>query len=359
MNSHSTSSYENDDPIYSAHHHAALLIDLVQGRSSHKVNRQNSHNINSHKLLSGTGLFYEDVVSGEKNISSQQFLRLIKNAQHEYKHNDLSFRWGHTLWPGHYDCFSQLLGNCQNLYQTLQVLSEYRLKLSPLMTPIITQDSRYCYIQWRDAIGLGEQRKFIIESWMTGFAALCRFRSKQKLPWHFGFSHSQPKHKEQYQVNLGEQVYFDLGIDVMAIDKAYLHQNWQHETSTAYNIALRQCQKTSTARIGFIEQVFDYLQSNVRQSLTLEDVATHFKMSSATFKRKLKKHNSRFQQLQDQARLSTALYLYQCNGFNNSQVARYLNFNDMPNYRRAFKRWSGRTPNNLKQDLLMPAISPV
>ena len=276
--------YENDDPMYSAHHHAALLIDLVQGRSSHK-------------LLSGTGLFYEDVVSGEKNISAQQFLRLIKNAQSEYKHNDLSFRWGHTLWPGHYDSFSQLLGNCQNLNQTLQVLSDYRLKLSPLITPIITQDSRYCYIQWRDAIGLGEQRKFVIESWMTGFSALCRFRSKQKLPWHFGFSHTQPKHKEQYQVNLGEQVYFDLGIDVMAIDKAYL--------------------------------------------------------------RKLKKHNSNFQQLQDQTRLSTALYLYQCNGFNNSQVARYLNFNDMPNYRRAFKRWSGRTPNNLKQDLLMPAINPL
>ena len=347
----STLSYENDKAIYSAHHHAALLVDLVQGR--------NSYNINSHKLLSGTGLFYEDIVSGEKIISGQQLLRLIKNAQHLYKHHDLSFRWGHTLWPGHYDSFSQLLGNCQNLYQTLQVLSKYRLKLSPLITPIITQDNRYCYIQWRDAIGLGEQRKFVIEAWMTGFAALCRVRSKQKLPWHFAFSHVKPKYQEQYQVNLGEQLYFDVGIDVMAIDKAYLHQNWQRETNTAYNISLRQCEQFSTQIVGFIEQVFDYIQANIRQSLTLEDVAAHFQISSATLKRKLKKHDSRFQQLQDQARLSTALYLYQCNGFNNSQVAHYLNFNDMPNYRRAFKRWSGRTPNSLKQDLLISAISPV
>jgi AraC-like DNA-binding protein len=353
MNSADLTYYENDEDVYAAHHHAALLIDLVQRRSA------TSHNVSSHKLLSGTGLFYEDIVSGEKCITGQQYLRLIQNAQNIYKYNDLSFRWGHSLWPGHYDSFSQLLGSCQNLYQTLQVLSKHRLTLSPLITPVITQDSRYCYIQWRDAIGLGEQKKFVIESWMTGFTALCRFRSQQKLPWHFGFSHAKPKYQEQYQVNLGEQVYFDLGIDVMAIDKAYLHQNWQHETSTAYNIALRQCQHIQNNSMSFIEQVFDYIQANIRQPLTLEDVATHFKMSSATFKRKLKKHNSRFQQLQDQARLSTALYLYQCNGFNNSQVARYLNFNDMPNYRRAFKRWSGRTPNSLKQDLLMPAISPV
>jgi AraC-like DNA-binding protein len=337
------SSFENDEPLYAAHHHAALLIDLVLGR-----------NISSHKLLSGTGLFYDDIISGEKYITGQQFLRLIQNAQNLYKQHDLSFRWGHSLWPGHYGCFSQLLGNCQNLYQTLQVMSKHRLQLSPLITPIITQDSRYCYIQWREAIGLGEQRNFIIESWMTGFSALCHFRSQQKLPWHFGFSHTKPKYQEQYQVNLSDQLYFDLGIDVMAIDKAYLHQNWQQEKNTAYNIAARQCQQTSTNNtVGFIEQVCDIIQENIRQPLTLEDVAICLNVSSATFKRKLKKHNCRFQQLQDQARLSTALYLYQCSGFNNSEVANYLNFNDMPNYRRAFKRWSGRTPNNLKQDLLI------
>lgn len=342
MNSLTLRSFENDEPLYAAHHHAALLIDLVQER-----------NISSHKILSGTGLFYDDIISGEKNISGQQFLRLIKNTKSLYKQHDLSFRWGHALWPGHYGCFSQLLGNCQNLYQTLQVLSKHRLQLSPLITPIITQDDRYCYIQWRDAIGLGEHRKFVIESWMTGFSALCHFRSQQKLPWHFGFSHIKPKYQEQYQVNLGDQLYFDLGIDVMAIDKAYLHQNWQQETSTAYNIASRQCQQSTNNTVSFIEQVCDVIQTNIRQPLMLEDVAIHFKMSSATFKRKLKKHNCHFQQLQDQARLSTALYLYQCSGFNNSEVAHYLNFNDMPNYRRAFKRWSGRTPNNLKQDLLI------
>lgn len=353
MNSAALNYYENDEGIYAAHHHAALLIDLIQSRSDHKFS------INSHKLLSGTGLFYEDIISGEKHITGQQYLRIIENAQRLYKHNDLSFRWGHTLWPGHYDSFSQLLGNCQNLYQTLQVLSKYRLQLSPLITPIITQDSRFCYIQWRDAIGLGEHKKFIIESWMTGFSALCRLRSQQKLPWHFGFSHAKPKYQEQYQVNLGEQIYFNLGADVMAIDKAYLHQNWQFETNTAYNISLHQCQQTKNNSRSFIELVCDYIQSNIRQPQTLEDVATHFLMSSATFKRKLKKHNCRFQQLQDQARLSTALYLYQCNDYSNIQVASYLNFNDMTNFRRAFKRWSGRTPNNLKQDLLMTTINSV
>ena len=355
MNPATITCYENDKPIYAAHRHAAALTNLVQGRNTDS----NSPKVTRDKLLSGTDLLSEDMISGDKRITGQQYLRLIKNAQNFNSNHDLSFRWGHTLWPEHNDSFSRLLGNCQNLQQTLQVLREYRLKLSPFITPVITQDSRYCYIQLRDAIGLGEQKKFVIEAWMTGFSALCRFRSKQKLPWNFGFSHTKPKHQEQYQVNLGEQVYFDLGIDVMAIDKAYLYQNWQYKTSTDYNIALHQCQQFPNNSITFIERISDYIQANIRRPLTLENVAVHFQISSETLKCKLKKHNSCFQQLQDQARLSTALYLYQCSGFNNVQVAHYLNFNDMPNYRRAFKRWSGRTPNNLKQDLLMPAMSPV
>ncbi len=335
--------YENDDPILVAHHHSALLIDIVRSR-----------NVNSHKLLAGTGLFYDDILSGNKKISASQVLRLIHNCQQQYKQADLSFRWGHTLWPGHYDSFSQLLGNCPNLQQTLQVLHDYRFQLSPLMTPIITEDSQYCFIQWRDAIGLGAHKKFIIEALMTGLAALCRLRSGQRLPWHFGFSHGKPKYQEQYEVNLGKQVYFDLGVDVMAIDKRYLHKNWQRPKNQAsYNTALQYCQSHKSNHIGFIEQVFNDIQIHIRQPLPLEDSATRLAMSSATFKRKLKKHHSRYQQLQDQGRLATALYLYQCNDYSNNQVADYLNFNDMPNYRRAFKRWSGRTPNNLKQDLLL------
>ena len=337
--------YENDDPIFAAHYQSLLLMDIVQNR-----------NVNSHKLLAGSGLFYDDVLNGEKELSAQQLLRLVSNAQLQYKQPDLSFRWGHTLWPGHYDCFSQLLKNTHSLRQTLSIIKIYRHQLSPLITPIITEDKNYCYIQWRDAIGLGDNKRFIIEAWMTGLASLCHWRSQQKLPWHFGFSGSQAKYQEQYQVNLGNQSYFNLGIDVMAIDKRYLNQNWQDSASkTAYNIALRQCELQQNNKLGFIEHVFDHLLLNIQQPLSLDQVACNYQLSSATFKRKLKKHHTSYQQLQDQARLSTALYLFQCNKYTNMEVAEYLNFSDLTNFRRAFKRWSGRTPSNLKQDLLNPA----
>ncbi len=97
---------------------------------------------------------------------------------------------------------------------------------------------------------------------------------------------------------------------------------------------------------GFIESVFLYLLDHIREPIGLEQVAAAFSMSSATFKRKLKKHHCQFQKLQDKARLHVSLYLLHINGWNNDQVADYLNFNDLTNFRRAFKRWSGLTPRD-------------
>ena len=48
-------------------------------------------------------------------------------------------------------------------------------------------------------------------------------------------------------------------------------------------------------------------------------------------------------------RKHVALHLYQVKGFSNDEVAAYLNFNDAANFRRSFKRWTGTTPNLIRQ----------
>ena len=74
-----------------------------------------------------------------------------------------------------------------------------------------------------------------------------------------------------------------------------------------------------------------------------QNPAEHFQMSSATLKRKLKKHQTHFQAQLDQSRLHTAIHLYRVQGFKTEQISQYLQINDTTNFRRAFKRWSGLT----------------
>lgn len=87
----------------------------------------------------------------------------------------------------------------------------------------------------------------------------------------------------------------------------------------------------------------------MRQPPSLEQAAHTFAMSPATLKRKLQRHDTGFQQQVDRVRKHVALHLYQAKGWSNEQVAAYLNFNDAANFRRSFKRWTGSTPNLIRQ----------
>ncbi len=328
---------EQDEPLFAAHYQPALLMDLLNARG-----------LSSHQYLRGSGLFYDDVLQAKARLSVKQWLQLVANAGSCYGSDDLSFRWGHALWPGHYDAFSQLLQGCTSLQQSLQCIARYRAVLAPLLTPMVWADQRYCMISWQDNYGLGEYAPFVAEAYMTGLLAYCRWRSGEQWPWRVGFAYAEPAYREQYQVNLGDALFFDLGANVLLIEREFLQRPWAEQLSpTALAIAERQCLQQAQPATGFVALVMNALRQREVQSL--EQLACFLELSPATCKRKLKKHRSSFQQLQDRVRLEQCQYRFHVCGWSNEQVAQHLGFSDVTNFRRAYKRWCGITPSASKR----------
>jgi AraC-like DNA-binding protein len=138
----------------------------------------------------------------------------------------------------------------------------------------------------------------------------------------------------------------------MRIPREYLALAWPGAAATAGQVARQEAQG-QIDQLGFtssfVDCLYRYLQTHVRQTPSLEQAAMAFAMSPATLKRKLQKHDTGFQQQVDLVRKHVALYLYQIKGFSNEEVAEYLSFNDAANFRRSFKRWTGSTPNLIRQ----------
>jgi AraC-like DNA-binding protein len=172
------------------------------------------------------------------------------------------------------------------------------------------------------------------------------------LPWECSFSHAEPRYVEQYWVHLGEHSQFNRPLDMMRIPREHLAQPWANASTTVGQVARQEAQQ-QIEQLGFassfVDCLYQYLQTHVRETPNLEQAAQAFAMSPATLKRKLQKHDTGFQQQVDLVRKHVALYLYQIKGFSNEQVADYLSFNDAANFRRSFKRWTGSTPNLVRQ----------
>ena len=336
-----SSFYECDTPFIPAHHQPSTLIDMVLGRAG-----------DSHRLLRGTGLFYEDILTGMRRISPDQFKLLIDNACKLVSDEDLSFLFGQRLLPGHYGAASHALRNSASVQDALSLLEQLPVLLSPLMKPHLWYDDHYVWICWTDSCGLGARMRFMMETMSVAISRLSHELLGQRLPWEFIFAHERPRHIEQYWVHLGQNLRFGQPANLMRLPRMWASKTCPAALTTINQVVLQQSQ-VQRGELGFdsslLDGIYHYLGLHVQQAPSLEQTAQAFGYSSATLKRKLSKHGTGFQQLLDQVRLHTAIKLYLIYGYSSEQVAAHLQFHDAANFRRSFKRWTGLAPNMLRK----------
>lgn len=335
--------YECDTPFIAAHHQPSALIDMVQGRTR-----------DTHRLLRGTGLFYEDILTGRRSISPEQFVALIANACRLVEHEDLSFLLGQRLLPGHYGAASHALRNAQTVQEALHLLERLHVLLSPLTKPRLWHDEDYLWICWTDSCGMGAQMQFMMEAMAVAIATLSHQLLGQRLPWEYFFAHERPRHIEQYWVHLGQKLRFGQPLNLMRVPRLWTSMPCPGALTTINQVVIQQSE-AQLAEMGagssFLDCLYHYLCLHIHQAPVLEQTAQAFDVSPATLKRKLSKHGTGFQELLDQVRMHVAIKLYLVYGYSNDQVAAHLQFHDAANFRRSFKRWTGLAPSMLRKHL--------
>ncbi|MGI3130746.1 AraC family transcriptional regulator ligand-binding domain-containing protein [Halopseudomonas pachastrellae] len=324
----------------SAGHQPACVVDLALARG-----------IDSHRLLRGSGLFYEDLLAPDACVSTAQYLRLLDNARTLLDTRDASFLLGQRLLPGHFGVASNLLLHADTLLHALQHLVRFRALLSPGLAPRLHLDTHHLYLYWVEVFDLGRSRRFVHEAAMSAVTALSRALLAERLPWEYQLSWSQPGYIEQYWVHLGENLRFEAPLTCMRLPRAYLARRPAAASPTLGRIAEQQAAQAlaelpAAGSLG--EAVFDCLYGLGGRRAGLEHIAESFGMSAATFKRRLQRDGCGFQALLDRVHAQLAMELYQSRGYSHDQVAACLHVSDRTNFRRLLKRLTGKSPDSLR-----------
>jgi len=77
---------------------------------------------------------------------------------------------------------------------------------------------------------------------------------------------------------------------------------------------------------------------------TIVELAKQLKMSPRTLKRRLAEHGTTYSALRDDQRRQRALLLLDDRSLSISEIAQRLDYTELPNFTRAFKKWTGVTP---------------
>jgi AraC-like DNA-binding protein len=76
----------------------------------------------------------------------------------------------------------------------------------------------------------------------------------------------------------------------------------------------------------------------------LPEVAKQLHLSTRTLKRKLAEHGTTFSTIRDDLRRQRALLLLDNRGLSIGEIAGRLGYTELPNFTRAFRKWTGMTP---------------
>lgn len=97
------------------------------------------------------------------------------------------------------------------------------------------------------------------------------------------------------------------------------------------------------------DKISRYLISNAWLGvLSLEETSANFHLSPRTLQRRLKEENVNFQQLADGARQYLAIQALEQGRYTVKEIAYMMGYNELSAFSRAFKRWTGSSPETYR-----------
>jgi AraC-like DNA-binding protein len=112
----------------------------------------------------------------------------------------------------------------------------------------------------------------------------------------------------------------------------------------AMQLAREQCERELATLVdaGLPSRVRAALHA--RSDTDLTDLAAELRMSPRTLKRRLAEYGTTFSALRDDVRRQRALLLLDNRSLSVGEIATKLGYSELPNFTRAFRKWTGQTP---------------
>jgi AraC-like DNA-binding protein len=303
-----------------------------------------------HKLLSGTGIFEQDLHKPHGRLHHNDWLKLLHNCQQQLNSPELAYLLGGALLNSRYISLCQSLQYAQNLRQALAQLYYFRHQLFPCFYVRLYQQQHCILIEFKPALGLANQQGFML----TVVFSLLLGLIKQQLGSACGISlqlQQAASHQLQHQLHWGIDVSFNQSADCISIPLALWQQRFIDADPQKFSATRRTCRQLNrvlSKQRALPESICRLQRKALPQLLNQDQVASALGLSSSSLKRQLSQHSTSFASLLDEVRRDAARQLLQQGHYSNRQLAQKLGYSDEHNFRRAFKRWTGLIPSNFK-----------
>jgi AraC-like DNA-binding protein len=337
---------------YSIHLSTKRTLPLYRStRSLEAVARYLSRQgIKRASFLAGSGIEARDLDDPDFLVTPEQELLVLKNIVKLRPDPGLGLSVGREFHLGILGKLGAAALNSDTLLDAHKIIYQYSELLQTYYHyDLLAKDDRV-YIKLNELVDLKDLRLFMCERELASVFRIGGDLIGDHPYWsEVRFTYPKPTHVAHYQDFFQCPLLFNAKDIMFIFDKKYLFKPLPLANPLLRKIYEKDCQQLSL-RMKKQETITKRIQQEIifhKNGLPSFDQMSHyFNLSTRTLRRRLSAEGTSYKDLASQIQKNKAINLLRTTDYPIWQISAELGYNDLANFYRAFKSWTGYTPNS-------------
>ena len=271
---------------------------------------------------------------------------------------------GASVHPSDYGVIGYALMNCSTLGEALGFAAQHKHAFNPGMEVSLKDNGAYSLFRVRNALH-SPHAQMLVEMDFAAAIELARFLVGQQLRDQVTlqgvrFMHQAKARLEDYQEVFLCPVHFGQQDNAMQIPREVLQLPIRSANPQLLHSYLRKAQRIKQARFNQISvsaRVAQFVGRSLAQGLPdLKETSQALHMGVSTLKHKLAREGTCYREVCDRVLQEKAELMLAKPGLRLKELAFHLGFSSQAAFTRAYKRWTGQSPQQRRRELVQSEV---
>lgn len=319
----------------------ALLLNVVE-----------SFGIRPESLVKEAGLAEIDWHSEHSQITYADKLKLFAHIHRQWPSLGLGLQVGEHATLSHFGILGYAILSSRTVQDAINTGFKYLDLNGPVFSVTVEVDKEIAAIRLENVLDVADMLPFCSEYFLSSIASLFLELTGYELNvTAIHLPYAAPEYHRQYQQRFACLVKFNQDELVLRFDAKQLALPLTTHNADTLSHYLQSCDSLVSALQSpylLTNQIKAILYQSAGVFPTIERLAVQFGCSERTLRRHLEQCCTSYQQLLNEVRADLAKEYLVGTRLTVEEIAFRLGYSDSANFRRAFKRWTGTTPQHFR-----------
>jgi AraC-like DNA-binding protein len=307
------------------------------------------------EVLTGTGLSLLQMQDPGTRISHRQKVAIFANMQRLMQHPDSGLRAGQRQRISDFGIFGYAILSSETFGQAVEFGIKHIRLLGPVFEKTFRVEDDEGVFVVQGFCALGELMPLATEFWFASIKSLVECVLEKPFPSvRLLLPYPAPAYWKRYEEVFLCPVEFDSGVMEWRFEASVLQEPCPNANPITSAMSMGFCQQLVASlpeESGLIESVRLACLSRTGRFPGIDAVAAMLNMSTRTLHRRLAEHQRSYQSVLDEVRCALAIEFLQQSDMPMDDLAGQVGFSEAANFRKAFKKWTGRAPGDYRKAL--------